>query len=68
MRCFFIRQNKIEFVELLKPGSDDDLLRQAIELTQKNAIRFDRLEVWDGQRLVYRSGAPKGAAKDIGRA
>jgi hypothetical protein len=55
MRCYFIRNNKIEFVEPLMAGSDEDLIRQATELSQQNAITFDRLEIWDGQRFVYRS-------------
>jgi hypothetical protein len=56
MRCYFLRDNRIEAVEMLKPGPDDELIRQAKELFQKrrgmNLIGF---EVWDGRRLVYRS-------------
>lgn len=59
MRCYFIRDNQIEFVELLKPGSDDDLIQQATELAKQTALAFDRLEVWDGRRFVYRHPDPE---------
>jgi hypothetical protein len=59
MRCYFLRDNQIEFVELLKAGSDDDLTEQAKELLrQRNGVHFDRLEVWEGRRLVNRHPSP----------
>jgi hypothetical protein len=55
MQCYFIRDNKIEFMELLTADSDDDAMRQANELfRQRNGIDFHGLEVWEGLRLVYR--------------
>ena len=58
MRCYFLRDNRIEGVELLQPGPDADLIRQATELfsQQRDMHHF---EVWDGRRLVYRSDPPK---------
>jgi len=59
MRCYFIRDNRIEFVELLKAGSDDDLIQQATQLFRdRNGVTYDRLEVWDGRRFVFRYPDP----------
>ena len=56
MRCYFLRDNKIEFVELLKPGPDAELIKQASDLySKRNGTKYDRVEVWNGKRLVYRS-------------
>jgi hypothetical protein len=54
MRCYFIRDNQIEAVELLEAGSDDALVRQATALATIKTVRWDRCEVWEGRRLVYR--------------
>ena len=37
MRCYFIRNKRIEAVYMLKPGPDEDLVRQAKELFEENA-------------------------------
>jgi hypothetical protein len=59
MRCYFIRANKVEFAERLKASSDTDLIRQAHELfLHRNGIKYDRLEVWEGRRLVHRFPEP----------
>jgi hypothetical protein len=56
MRCYFLRDNKIEGVELLSPGPDEALIEQAKALFQARANQnYDRFEVWDARRLVYRS-------------
>jgi hypothetical protein len=54
MRCYFLRDNRIEGVELLQDGSDEDLIRQATELYARQS-NMHHFEVWDGRRLVYRS-------------
>jgi hypothetical protein len=54
MRCYFLRANRIEAVELLQPGTDADLIQQAKELFSKRS-GMDHFEVWDGRRFVYRS-------------
>jgi hypothetical protein len=54
MRCYFIRENKIEAVELLKNGSDAELIRQAARLANSIPVSWERYEVWEGRRLVYR--------------
>jgi hypothetical protein len=35
MRCYFLWENKIEFVDLFQPGSDEHLIRQPNELFRK---------------------------------
>jgi hypothetical protein len=54
MRCYFLRDNRIEGVEILRNGPDDDLIRQATELYARQS-NMHHFEVWDGRRLVYRS-------------
>jgi hypothetical protein len=54
LRCYFIRDNQIEFVELLTGRSDDDAIQQASALATGKTVQWDRYEVWDGRRLVYR--------------
>lgn len=58
MRCYFLRDNRIEGVEILKAGSDDELIQQAGELFRQQR-NMDHFEVWDGRRFVYRSEPPK---------
>jgi len=56
MRCYFLRKNRIEGVELLSPGSDEALIQQAKALFRANANQnYDSFEVWEARRLVYRS-------------
>ena len=55
MRCYFIRNKWIEAVYMLKPGSDEDLVRQAKELFEQNAgPNMHGFEVWFGRPFVYR--------------
>lgn len=60
MRCYFFKEGRIEGVELLKQGSDDDLIRQAKLLYQERTTiqAFDGFEIWSGRRFIYRSPAP----------
>jgi len=55
MRCFFFRGCRIQSVEFLGKGSDDDLIRQAHDLfAKRNDPKLDGFEVWDQNRFVYR--------------
>ena len=58
MRCYFLRDNRIEAVELLQRGPDPELIRQATELLARHPDAH-HFEVWDGRRLVYRSEPQK---------
>lgn len=57
MRCYFMRDGRIEGVTFLKSGPDDPrLIEEARSLFQQHANHhFDGFEVWDGTRFVYRS-------------
>ena len=56
MRCYFLRNSRIEGVELLTPGPDEALIQQAKALFQASANQnYDSFEVWEARRLVYRS-------------
>jgi hypothetical protein len=56
MRCYFMRDGKIENVEMLQDGPDEDLIQQAkLLFDQHKAIeRYDGFEIWSGKRFVYR--------------
>lgn len=56
MRCYFMRNNRIEGVTFLKTAPDDDLIRQArrLFLEVAKSQHFDGFEVWDVDRFVYR--------------
>ena len=63
MRCYFLRDNHIEAVHFLKPGSDEDLIQQGKVLFEKGARPgAEDFEIWEGTRFVYcsidRHGAP----------
>jgi hypothetical protein len=64
VRCYFIKANKIEGVELLQPGADKELIAQAERLLQERAgHQYDGVEIWAGRRFVYRS-QPNGPSKE----
>lgn len=55
MRCYLMRSGRIFGVELLEPGSDEALVRQAEKIFRKNPPgMFDGFEVWDKARPVHR--------------
>lgn len=63
MRCYFLRNNRIEGVELLTPAPDEALIQQAKELFQASVgQKYDSFEVWEARRLVYRSSDAAGTA------
>jgi hypothetical protein len=67
MRCYFIRDNKIEFAQRMTGASDADLIRQAHELfLHRNGVKYDRLEVWEGRRLVHRFPEPAKRPEETG--
>jgi hypothetical protein len=58
MRCYFLRDNRIEAVELLRPGPDLDLIQQAAKLSHRYP-GMHHFEVWENRRLVFRSEPSK---------
>ena len=64
MRCYFMRGGRIENVAYLKSGPDADLIRQAKALLPEYAAqKYVGIEVWDGNRFVYREHAATGEAE-----
>jgi hypothetical protein len=56
MRCYFMRDGRIQGVTFLKSGPDDALIEEARSVfAQQAGQQFDGFEVWDGTRFVYRS-------------
>jgi hypothetical protein len=59
MRCYFLRNARIEAVELLKPGPAEKLIEQAEALFRDRASQgYDCFEAWTGRRFVFRSDNP----------
>ena len=55
MRCYFLKGNRIESVELLKATTDAEMIKEAEALFYaRSSARFDGFEVWDMKRFVYR--------------
>jgi hypothetical protein len=56
MRCYFIYDNHVDGVEFLRPGDDEDLIKQgwAIFNAHPKRARLDGFEVWDRARFIYR--------------
>lgn len=54
MRCFLMRAGRICGVEILDPGPDDALIRQAQDRFRASPPgMFDSFAVWDKDRPVY---------------
>lgn len=54
MRCFLMRDGRFKGVEMLEPGSDENLIQQShIHFDRRQAEGFDSFEVWDHARLVF---------------
>ncbi len=55
MRCYFRYLGHIVAAEPLSNIIDDeDAIKQAEELFLNRSEKFSEIEVWDGERLVYR--------------
>jgi antibiotic biosynthesis monooxygenase (ABM) superfamily enzyme len=56
MRCYFIRNGRIENVAMLRDGADEALIEQAKRLFQEHTTtqQYDGFEVWSGTRFIYR--------------
>jgi hypothetical protein len=52
MRCYFMRNGRIENVHFLSAGTDQYLIQQATALFEEH-FSYDGFEVWDGKRFVY---------------
>jgi hypothetical protein len=56
MRCYFMREGRIENIELLSDGSDERLIMEAEAKFRQHGgtLTYDGFEVWSGRRFVYR--------------
>ena len=55
MWCYFLLDGRIAGVEALPSGlSDGDAIAKAHILLSKRRGPFDRFEVWDGARLIFK--------------
>ena len=56
MRCYLMRNGRIENVRLLEHGPDESLIEQGKRVFQEHNgyEAYDGFEVWSGQRFVYR--------------
>jgi hypothetical protein len=59
MRCYLMRGGKINGIEFLKDGPDDKLIEQAKAILQvRSQEGFEGIELWSGNRFVYRTPPP----------
>lgn len=58
MRCYFMRESSIASVVILRKGTDDELVKQALAEFDKNSDRaYDGFEVWHEKRFIYHYNA-----------
>ena len=69
MRCYLMRGGRIHGIEILKEGPDDKLIEQAKAILQvRSQEGFEGIELWSGNRFVYRTERPGVAdQKELGR-
>jgi heme-degrading monooxygenase HmoA len=69
MRCYLMRGGRIHGIEFLKDGPDDKLIEQAKAILHvRSQEGFEGIELWSGNRFVYRTERPGVAdQKGLGR-
>jgi len=69
MRCYLMRGGQIHGIEFLKDGPDEKLIEQAKAILQRRSGEgFEGIELWSGNRFVYRTPRPAVAdQKSLGR-
>ena len=59
MRCYLMRGGQIHGIEFLKDGPDEKLIEQAKAiLLARSREGFEGIELWSGNRFVYRTLRP----------
>jgi hypothetical protein len=59
MRCYLIRDGQIQGIEFLKDGPDEKLIEQAKAILQvRSQEGFEGIELWSGNRFIYRTPRP----------
>jgi hypothetical protein len=57
MRRYFLREGRIEAVELLESGSDENMIHPSAGPVPSARKPVDSFEIWSGRRFVYRWAA-----------
>lgn len=59
MRCYLICGGQVHGIEFLKDGSDEELIEQAKAILQvRSREGFEGIELWSGNRFIYRTPRP----------
>ena len=59
MRCYLMRGGQIHGIEFLKDGPDEKLIEEAKAILQARSQEgFEGIELWSGNRFVYRISRP----------
>ena len=60
MRCYLMRGGQIHGIEFLRDGPDEKLIEQAKAILHARSKEgFDGIELWSGNRFIYRSPPPR---------
>jgi len=57
MGCYFLKNEVIRAVEVVRCASDDAAIEHALKLFEKRKNEFGGFELWDGNRLVHQHPA-----------
>lgn len=58
MRCYLMKDGHIAAVEMLRPGSDADLITQCATIWNERKDKYDGFEVWDQARFIHAAEHP----------
>ena len=57
MRCYFLKNEVIRAVEVVRCTSDEAAIEYALQLFERRKDEFAGFELWDGNRLVHQHPA-----------
>jgi len=57
MRCYFLKNEVIRAVEVVRCTSDEAAIECALQLFERRKNEFAGFELWDGNRLVQQHPA-----------
>ena len=57
MRCYFLKNEVIRAVEVVRCTSDDAAIETALQMFERRKDEFAGIELWDGNRLVHQHPA-----------
>jgi hypothetical protein len=59
VRCYFVMNGRIAAGEMLPGVTDQEAIEKSHELFAARKYRFDRFEIWDTTRVVFRWAKPE---------